>query len=94
MANGFTVGGKLGTEKKPLTENTKRTIKQMDKPEKPEKLATQGTQDTRGRQSQKKHTTIYTQTHTPLYIHKHTNNVNKTCNLLQTIAGKDKYISK
>jgi len=38
MANGFTVGGKLGTEKKPLTflnkQNTKRTIKQMDKPEK------------------------------------------------------------
>jgi hypothetical protein len=31
MANGFTVGGKLGTEKKPLTflnkQNTKRTIK-------------------------------------------------------------------
>ena len=70
MANGFTVGGKLGTEKKPLTflnkQNTKRTIK---------KWTNQRNWQHRVHKTQEEDKAKKT---TPLYIHKHTNNVDKT----------------
>jgi hypothetical protein len=48
----------------------------------PEKLATYGTQD----EEKQKHNTIYVGHH---YAQTNTNNVNKTCALLQTTGGKD-----
>jgi len=46
----------------------------------PEKLSTQGTQD------EEKHNAICVGHH---YTQIYTNNVNKTCSLLQTMGGKD-----
>jgi len=50
-----------------------------------EKLATQGTQD--GRKAKQKHNTICVGRH---YVQANTNNVNKTCALLQTTGGKNR----
>ena len=52
----------------------------------PDKLATFGTHDTRWRQTKQKHNTIYVGHH---YTQTNTNNVIKTCTILQTTGGKD-----
>ena len=60
-----------------MLENFRRSNKKKDNPE---KMATQGTQD------EEKHNTICVGHH---YTQANTNNVNKTCALLQTTGGKD-----